>query len=60
MTEKKTPKRRTQVKDLPKEEKELSKDEQKRVKGGARGLAIAIVSTGGGSGSLANQQDPEK
>lgn len=30
----KTPKRRTQVKDLPKEEKQLSKEEQKKVKGG--------------------------
>ena len=32
--EDKTGKRRTQVKDLPKQEKELSKDEQKKVKGG--------------------------
>ena len=32
--EKKNPKRRTQVKDLPKREKELSKREQKKVKGG--------------------------
>lgn len=30
----KTNKRRTQVKELPKNEKELSKAEQKRVKGG--------------------------
>ena len=30
----KTPKRRAQVKDLPKQEKELTKDEQKKVKGG--------------------------
>ena len=29
-----TNKRRTQVKELPKEEKELSADEQKKVKGG--------------------------
>lgn len=29
------PKRRTQVKELPKEEKQLSKEEQKKVKGGA-------------------------
>ena len=28
------PKKRTQVKDLPKKEKELSKDDLKRVKGG--------------------------
>lgn len=36
MTDKKekTSKRRTQVKDLPKKEKALSKDEQKKVKGG--------------------------
>jgi hypothetical protein len=30
----KSTKRRTQVKDLPKQEKELSKEEQKKVKGG--------------------------
>jgi hypothetical protein len=49
MTEKKGPKRRTQVRELPKQEKKLSKDEQKKVKGGedigsveydAKGLAI--------------------
>ena len=36
MTQKKEnkPKRRTQVKDLPKDEKELTKEEQKKVKGG--------------------------
>ena len=37
MTEKKEsdkPKRRTQIKELPKEEKELSKEEQKKIKGG--------------------------
>lgn len=28
------PRRRTQVKDLPKDQKELSADEQKKVKGG--------------------------
>ena len=33
----KKPNRRTQVKELPKEEKELGKDEQKKVKGGAGG-----------------------
>ena len=32
--ETKTNKRRTQVKDLPKDQKELSADEQKKVKGG--------------------------
>ena len=45
----KTTTRRTQVKDLPRKEKELTKEDQKRVKGGeagsgddtnARGLAI--------------------
>ncbi|HEY0078825.1 MAG TPA: hypothetical protein VGB73_09290 [Pyrinomonadaceae bacterium] len=30
------PKRRTQVKELPKNEKELSKGEQKKIKGGPR------------------------
>ena len=34
MAKKKEQKRRTQIGELPKEEKELSKDEQKRVKGG--------------------------
>ena len=34
-SEKKGAKRRTQVKDLPKGKKELSKAEQKKVKGGA-------------------------
>ena len=37
MAEKKetrTPKRRTQVKELVRKEKELSKDEQKKIKGG--------------------------
>ncbi|HEY0078366.1 MAG TPA: hypothetical protein VGB73_06940 [Pyrinomonadaceae bacterium] len=33
------PKRRTQVKELPKEEKELRKEEQKKVKGGHSGVA---------------------
>ena len=42
----KEPKRRTQVKELPKREKELSKDEQKKVKGGpTTGGAIWIKST---------------
>jgi hypothetical protein len=35
MTEKKTPKRRTKVKDLPKGKKELTTKEQKQVQGGA-------------------------
>lgn len=34
-TETKSNKRRTQVKDLPKGEKELSKEEAKKIKGGA-------------------------
>ena len=48
--ESKSTKRRTQVKDLPKQEKELRKGEQKKIKGGedasfdvsadARGLAV--------------------
>lgn len=33
-TKEKTPPRRTQVKELPKEEKQLSKEEQKKIKGG--------------------------
>jgi hypothetical protein len=33
MTQKKSPRRRTQVKDLPRKEKELSKEEQKKVSG---------------------------
>ncbi|HEY0080616.1 MAG TPA: hypothetical protein VGB73_18575 [Pyrinomonadaceae bacterium] len=42
------PGRRTQVKDIPKEQKELSKSEQKKVKGGARGLAVGVRTVGGG------------
>lgn len=38
--ENKTPKQRTQVKDLPKKEKELSKAEQKKIKGGPTGGII--------------------
>ena len=34
MPEKKSTKRRTQVKDLPRKEKKLSKSQQKKVKGG--------------------------
>lgn len=34
MPQKKTTKRRTQVKDLPRQEKELSEEEQRNVKGG--------------------------
>ena len=44
--ETKEPRRRTQVKDLPKEEKELSKDEQKKIKGGPGG-GIVIDPIGG-------------
>lgn len=35
MPKKQTTEKRTQVKDLPKEEKELGKDDLKRVRGGA-------------------------
>ena len=38
--ETKPAKRRTQVKDLSKQEKELTKDEAKKVKGGVRDLLI--------------------
>jgi hypothetical protein len=41
------PQRRTQVKELPREQKDLTKDEQKDVKGGARGLAIGSGRVGG-------------
>ncbi|HEY0080772.1 MAG TPA: hypothetical protein VGB73_19375 [Pyrinomonadaceae bacterium] len=44
MTEKreqKASKRRTQVKELPRQEQELSKDEQQKVKGGA-GTAVSM------------------
>ncbi|HEY0080617.1 MAG TPA: hypothetical protein VGB73_18580 [Pyrinomonadaceae bacterium] len=41
-TEEKRPKRRTQVKELPKEEKQLSKDEQKKVKGGGGQFDAAV------------------
>jgi hypothetical protein len=37
---KKSAKRRTQVKDLPRGKKELSKEEQKRVKGGSIMIAM--------------------
>ena len=46
MTEKKEPKRRTQIKDLPRKEEELSKEEQKKVKGGN---LIVEARKGGGS-----------
>ena len=38
----KTNKRRTQVKDLPKEEKKLSKEEQKKIKGGGGQFDAAV------------------
>ncbi len=41
--ENKTPKRRTQVKELPKEEKQVSKDEQKQVKGGMHNIMDSIL-----------------
>ena len=42
MPVKKSTKRRTQVKDLPRKEKKLSKGEQKKVKGGITGSDTAI------------------
>lgn len=50
MTEKKGSKNgkpRTQLKDLPKQEQQLSKSEQKKVKGGASGLAVGVRTVGG-------------
>ena len=40
-------KQRTQVKDLPKKEKQLGKDEQKKVKGGAHSQGGLITSSKG-------------
>ena len=37
------PKRRTRVKDLPKQEKKLTKEEQKKVKGGATMVEYALL-----------------
>jgi hypothetical protein len=57
MTEKKedaTDARRTQVKDLPREERELTADEQKKVQGGATRAVqpgIRTYPTGGGTSS---------
>ena len=42
----KTGKQRTQIKDLPKKEKELSKAEQKKIKGGPTG-GIGLDPAGG-------------
>lgn len=45
-------KRRTQVKDLPQSEKELSKDKQKKLKGGpSYGIGCRQSDRSGGSGS---------
>ncbi len=44
------PKRRKRVKELPKETRELSRDEQKKIKGGPRGVTVGIRTLGGGSG----------
>lgn len=44
-------KRRTQVKDLPREEKELTTDEQKDIQGGATRVVTPGIRTGGGTGS---------
>lgn len=48
MTQKREPKSRTLIKDLPEEEKELSKEEQKKVKGG--NLIVESANARGGSG----------
>ena len=53
MTEKradKTSERRTQVKELPKREQQLSKDEQKKIKGGPRDTTF-LPSIGRSEGS---------
>lgn len=43
MTKKQTAKKRTQLKDVPKKEKALSKDELKKVKGGKVSKVEAIT-----------------
>ena len=43
--------RRTQVKELPKQEQELSKDEQKKIKGGPNSMQWIPSVKSGGSGS---------
>lgn len=51
--ENKTDKRRTEVKDLPKQEQELSKDEQKKIKGGpSYGIGERQSDRSGGTGSV--------
>ena len=45
-----TPKRKTQVKELPKHERELSKDEQKKIKGGPQTISF-LPSVGRREGS---------
>ena len=45
-----TPKRKTRVKELPKQERELSKDEQKKIKGGPQNT-IFLPSIGRSQGS---------
>lgn len=42
----KNSKQRTQVRDLPREEKALSKDEQKKIKGGVFGFEPQPISAG--------------
>ena len=41
------PKRRTQIKDMPKEQKELSKEEQKKVAGGKSYVIPHVLDTSG-------------
>lgn len=60
--------RRTQVKDLPQPEKELSAEEQKRVKGGGQGSATGwpafgaeqVGGTGGATGDEGAGSAPER
>jgi hypothetical protein len=52
------PKRRTLIKDLPQEEEEsLTPEQQKQVRGGARGLAVGVRIVGSG---LATSQEPQE
>ena len=53
MPAKKSPKRRTQVKDLRKREKELSKEELKDVQGGhtVSGRPVTVIGPSGTSGT---------
>lgn len=46
-----TKNRRTQINDLPREEKELTADEQKNIQGGATRAVTPGIRTGGGTSS---------